>query len=476
MQHQCQFCNKEFSSKSNLTAHLSKAKYCISKRNNPGEISVINYKCDFCKKSFTSKHFLLTHSEKCRAKTLYDQNTLLVKRLEDQNIFFENKLHEQNTLLLKRLEDQNILYENKLQKQKMLLQEKDNGNLILQKQVEHLQNKIVSIALEGYNYKKKYEENLQQAENKSDSPPITFPLVEGSVDSSGEPYRGQSGARSHPQSGFEQSEWAPGAKPQSPKEDFSQSQEEKDPALFLKDSYKLVYRPEDSYIDVTNLCKAGGKEYYTWKGLKRTRSFLQVLSSSLVVTIDELLKYQIGSNSERKTWVHPQVAINIAQWISQEFDVKVSRWIYQILLIGKIDIRDSKTTLQLDQLSKENKKYAEKIELLERKYIQRNKRVRYTDQSVLYIITTESRGLKKEYKIGKTQDLTNRLSSYNTTEDHKVVFYIECETQDEMNTLEKIVFVQLNHLRIQVNREWFCGEVDEMIRTIKDCKDFITRK
>jgi hypothetical protein len=145
MQHQCQFCNREFSSKSNLTAHLSKAKYCISKRNNPGEISVIDYKCDFCNKSFTSKHFLLTHSEKCRSKTLHDQNTLLVKRLEDQNIVYETKLQEQK--------EQKIFYETKLQEQKNLyenkLQERDSVISLFKDQISALQDKLGCVALAG---------------------------------------------------------------------------------------------------------------------------------------------------------------------------------------------------------------------------------------------------------------------------------------------------------------------------------------
>jgi hypothetical protein len=380
----CEFCNKSFSSNSNLTAHKNKAKYCISKRAVPATPSY--HKCSFCDKCFTTRQVQLCHESKC-----------INKLLNEQKLKYEEKLHE-----------------------------KDFTISSLREQIESLQVKITSIAMEGYRNKQIH--NLYEEEEKTEE-------TEGKVDF---------------------------YKPQ-------------DSSLVLKDSYQLVYRPEDGYIDVTNLCKAGDKQYKHWKELKRTKAFLQVLSSSVVITTDELLKYQIGSNSERKTWVHPQVAINIAQWISPEFDVQVSRWIYQIMLTGKTDIRDPKTTQQLDQLAKENKQYAEKIEFFERKYIQRNRRVDYTEKSVVYIITTESRELKKEYKIGKTQDLTNRLSTYNTTEDHKVLFYLECESQDEMNTLEKIVFAQLNHLRIRANREWFCGEVEQMIKTVKECKDFIVR-
>ena len=421
----CEFCGKTFSSKSNLYTHLTKAKYCILKRNSNNANhtpATVNFKCSYCEKSFTSRQFLGIHKTKCSNKIIKEQSVF--EKLEEQKIFFENKLQEQKTLF------------------EIKLQEKDFTISTLKEQIESLHVKITSIAIEGYRNKTRdnlYEENFQQEENKYDSSP-------GGLDSV-----------------------------QRSKEDFTQVQEEKDSSLVLKDSYQLVYRPEDGYIDVTNLCNAGKKKFNDWKRLNKTTAFLKVLSSSAGNPANELLKYQNGSNAERKTWVHPQVAINIAQWISPEFDVQVSRWIYQIMLTGKTDIRDPKTTQQLDQLAKENKQYAEKIEFFERKYIQRNRRLDYTEKSVVYIITTESREIKKEYKIGKTQDLTNRLSTYNTTEDHKVLFYLECDSQDEMNTLEKIVFTQLSHLRIRANREWFCGEVDEMIKTIKECKDFIVR-
>jgi len=146
------------------------------------------------------------------------------------------------------------------------------------------------------------------------------------------------------------------------------------------------------------------------------------------------------------------------------------------MLTGKTDIRNPQTTQELDKLAKENQQYAEKIQYFERKYIQKSRRREYTKKNIVYIITNNSREAKKEFKIGKTQDLTNRLSTYNTTEEHKVVFVQECDTPEEMDKLEKIVFSELSGLRIQANREWFCGEIEEMIRTIRECKAFIDRR
>ena len=121
--------------------------------------------------------------------------------------------------------------------------------------------------------------------------------------------------------------------------------------LKLKDNYQLEYRDNDGYINITHLCKAGGKHFKNWNQNEKTKRFLDVLSSSVKINTNEIIKYDSGSNSERATWAHPQVAINIAQWISPEFDVLVSKWVYEIMLTGKVDIRDNKTTEELDKIN-----------------------------------------------------------------------------------------------------------------------------
>jgi len=56
-----------------------------------------------------------------------------------------------------------------------------------------------------------------------------------------------------------------------------------------------------------------------------------------------------GSSQKKKTWVHPQVAINIAQWISPRFDVKVSGWIYEVMMTGRVDITETKSYRELQK-------------------------------------------------------------------------------------------------------------------------------
>ena len=119
----CEFCNKIFSSKSNLLTHITKAKYCIKKRNggietnttvernpqmierhkNPSGVrDTVNYTCSHCEKSFTSKQFLHIHISKCNKKTIKEIESMFQSKLQDKDYIIEN-LQKQVNYLQKQL-------------------------------------------------------------------------------------------------------------------------------------------------------------------------------------------------------------------------------------------------------------------------------------------------------------------------------------------------------------------------------------
>ena len=57
--------------------------------------------------------------------------------------------------------------------------------------------------------------------------------------------------------------------------------------------------------------------------------------------------------------------------------------------------------------------------------------------------------------MGKASNLTNRLSGYNKTEEHEVVFYKECSSSEIMSSVETVIFQKLEQYRQQANRERF---------------------
>uniref|UniRef100_A0A6C0I6Q1 KilA-N domain-containing protein n=1 Tax=viral metagenome TaxID=1070528 RepID=A0A6C0I6Q1_9ZZZZ len=251
-------------------------------------------------------------------------------------------------------------------------------------------------------------------------------------------------------------------------------------SLKLKDNYQLEYREEDGFINITNLCKAGGKQFKHWNSIDKTKKFLDVLSREVGIPTSELIKRGTGSKYENDiknlTWAHPQVSINIAQWISPEFDVLVSKWVYEIMLTGKVDIRDNKITQELDIMNKENKLLKNRIKLLESKVLQKQPRETFDNsKNVIYIVTTEYKEAQGHYKIGKTQDLQKRLSTYNTTDKHEVIYYTSCGDKETMDILEKLIHKKLNSKRIEPNKEWFVSEEDgeDFIKVIEECKKIV---
>ena len=265
--------------------------------------------------------------------------------------------------------------------------------------------------------------------------------------------------------------------------------------LEVGEGYTIEHRDEDGYINVTNLCKAGKKKFNDWYRLKRTKAFLKVLKSRVGITIFEnsstgipsveLIQIGVGHKNpgdgnshiqkNQQTWVHPQVAINIAQWISPQFDVKVSEWVYEIMMTGKVDITQTKSYRQLQQ---ENKEKQLRIKLLERRYLKKAPRDQIKEKNVIYILTTKHLKKERRYILGKATDLTNRLSTYNKTDEHQIVYYQECPNTEKMGIVETLVFSKLDDYRERANRERFIlpddKEISFFINTVKECVSFVS--
>jgi len=95
-------------------------------------------------------------------------------------------------------------------------------------------------------------------------------------------------------------------------------------------------RVKDGYVDATAMCKAAAKLWADYNRLATTGLYLQALSADMGIPISELVQsIRGGSPALQGTWVHPQVAIHLAQWLSPEFAVKVTKWIFD-WMSGKV--------------------------------------------------------------------------------------------------------------------------------------------
>lgn len=96
-----------------------------------------------------------------------------------------------------------------------------------------------------------------------------------------------------------------------------------------KGAMSLIQREEDGYINATALCKMSGKLFNDYSRLSTTKAFISELSRSTGIPVD-LLKVATlkGKNEERGTYVHPKVAIHLAQWLSPKFAVFVAEVVF----------------------------------------------------------------------------------------------------------------------------------------------------
>jgi len=140
-----------------------------------------------------------------------------------------------------------------------------------------------------------------------------------------------------------------------------------------------------------------------------------------------------------------------------------------ILEANTIEIQEPGTTIELEK----NKK---RIEQLEKTYLKKQKRYHFLDNNVIYIITTEDNKLRRNYIVGKARNLTNRLSTYNKTTEHEVVYHKKCTDEHTMNIIEASVIKKLEKYRECANRDRFIlpedADISLFTNIIDSCVSF----
>lgn len=89
-------------------------------------------------------------------------------------------------------------------------------------------------------------------------------------------------------------------------------------------------RSRDGYVNATAMCKASDKQFKHYNENAGTKDFVNELASEVGIPATELIQSVTGGNPALQgTWVHPQVALHLAQWLSPKFAVRVTQWVYE---------------------------------------------------------------------------------------------------------------------------------------------------
>ena len=125
----CEFCNKEYTSLSNLNYHKKNAKFCIEIQQEKNNI----FSCEHCKKEFNNPRYLKQHLQRCKSKkeNIVQLATEKLSKLEKES---SDKIHK----LEKEYSDKIHKLEKELSELKIIITFKDEINKKLEKEISEL--------------------------------------------------------------------------------------------------------------------------------------------------------------------------------------------------------------------------------------------------------------------------------------------------------------------------------------------------
>lgn len=83
-------------------------------------------------------------------------------------------------------------------------------------------------------------------------------------------------------------------------------------------------RTTDGYVNATAMCKANGKRWSDYRESDRCQRYLDALSELTEIPVVSL--YQAIEGRNGGTFIHPQLAVDLARWISAPFAVWMDAW------------------------------------------------------------------------------------------------------------------------------------------------------
>lgn len=257
---------------------------------------------------------------------------------------------------------------------------------------------------------------------------------------------------------------------------------------------QVYARLSDGYINASQLCKAGGKRFPDWYRTEHAKILINELKDVMRKTSQQrtvqsienkaLIETSQGNphrGNLRGTWVHPDLAIQIAQWACPKFAIRVSRWIRELMLTGSVQVDSQKKNEELnellrqkveEQVARATASYQKQLEEKEKELSlikQEKTRIqtlyfsdlnwkKYANKSeIIYIISTMNYASQGLFKIGRTRNsMKYRLSGHNVSrvDGDKMVLLAEFKVHNSI-AVENYIHKCLTPLRKNEDKEFY---------------------
>lgn len=232
----------------------------------------------------------------------------------------------------------------------------------------------------------------------------------------------------------------------------------------------VVFARDDGYVNATQLCKAGGKLFGDWHRTESTKTLIEALSSDMGIPISQLVESKKGNTTAFKqgTWIHPDLAVQLAQWVSPSFALKVSRYIRELMLTGAVAVKEAKTEVQLVEIQKELKSTkAQHERMLQKRHYHKFKK------GPCFYILSDVDSASKKFKVGfDGEDINARLQMHRTSlpgAQLELLVYAEKSRLVETNMLQRY-----ESLRKYNNHEWIYDiDIDHLRDSVNTILNFL---
>lgn len=89
----------------------------------------------------------------------------------------------------------------------------------------------------------------------------------------------------------------------------------------------IARRTTDGFVNASAMCKANEKRWADYWRTDRAGEYAEALFEETQIPISQLVQVRHGN----ETWIHPQVAVDLARWISAPFAVWMDGWFLEEL-------------------------------------------------------------------------------------------------------------------------------------------------
>lgn len=219
----------------------------------------------------------------------------------------------------------------------------------------------------------------------------------------------------------------------------------------VMDEFRIQARSSDGFINATQMCQAGGKFFKDWFRLESTKNLIEVLQSDGQILPSQLIDVKKGNSSNfeqvlvsdmkihiessdgeilpsalvdikkggndktaQGSWIHPDLAVNLAQWISPVFGLRVSRWVREIVITGsaRLEPKSDEELLKLQMELQTNQEKLKKLEMNHKRLLKQREYHKFQKGPCFYIIRVNDKDLKIGYE---GVDINERFRAYRTS-------------------------------------------------------------